>query len=114
MAGGPCTQNALITHLHRDDLGALTGPRPRASRKLAGLDDNTPKPEVRHHPAVRTLFQVLAAPPSIVQGEITDKGSINQRTVPTHRAALIEALHQGRTTNCGWPAPAADSACSGR
>ncbi|MEN9544015.1 MAG: hypothetical protein RLZZ598_848, partial [Pseudomonadota bacterium] len=38
---------------------------------------------------------LLTEPPSLDQGEITDKGSINQRAVLTHRAALIETLHAG-------------------
>ena len=36
---------------------------------------------------------LLADPPTIDRGEITDKGSINQRAVLTHRAAIVEALH---------------------
>jgi feruloyl-CoA synthase len=35
----------------------------------------------------------LADPPSLDIGEMTDKGSINQRAVLTHRAALVEALY---------------------
>ena len=35
---------------------------------------------------------VLAEPPSIDRGEVTDKGSINQRAVLTHRAALADEL----------------------
>ena len=31
--------------------------------------------------------------PSLDKGEVTDKGSINQRAVLAHRAALVEALH---------------------
>ena len=38
---------------------------------------------------------VLIDPPSFDRGEITDKGSINQRAVLTHRAALVEALYAG-------------------
>ncbi|MCL6609677.1 MAG: hypothetical protein K6T74_16470, partial [Geminicoccaceae bacterium] len=38
---------------------------------------------------------VLAEPPSLDRGEITDKGSINQRAVLAHRAALVEALYRG-------------------
>ena len=34
-------------------------------------------------------------PPSIDRGEITDKGSINQRAVLTHRDALVEHLFAG-------------------
>ena len=35
----------------------------------------------------------MAAPPSIDKGEVTDKGSINQRAVLKHRAALADAMH---------------------
>jgi feruloyl-CoA synthase len=38
---------------------------------------------------------VLVEPPSIDRGEITDKGSINQRAVLQHRAALVERLYAG-------------------
>jgi feruloyl-CoA synthase len=34
-------------------------------------------------------------PPSIDKGEVTDKGSINQRAVLQHRDALVKALHEG-------------------
>jgi feruloyl-CoA synthase len=95
----------------------LVFPRPDECRRLAGLADSVPMPEVLHHPAVRGFFQtladelwrdstgsanrvarlhVLAEPPSIDKGEITDKGSINQRAVLAHRAALVEALYEGR------------------
>ena len=37
----------------------------------------------------------MAEPPSIDSGEITDKGSINQRAVLTHREALVEHLYAG-------------------
>jgi feruloyl-CoA synthase len=36
---------------------------------------------------------LLAEPPTIDRGEVTDKGSINQRAVLTHRAETVEALH---------------------
>ena len=36
---------------------------------------------------------LLAEPPTIDRGEITDKGSINQRAVLAHRAAMVDALH---------------------
>ena len=38
---------------------------------------------------------LLVDPPSIDRGEITDKGSINQRAVLTHREALVEHLYAG-------------------
>jgi feruloyl-CoA synthase len=40
-------------------------------------------------------MHVLAEPPSIDKGEVTDKGSINQRAVLQHRDALVEALYEG-------------------
>jgi feruloyl-CoA synthase len=38
---------------------------------------------------------VLADPPSLDKGEVTDKGSINQRAVLKHRDAIVQALHEG-------------------
>ena len=82
-----------------------------------GPDTDVPAPDVLHHPKVRGFFQaladrmwreatgsasrvarwhVMAEPPSIDRGEITDKGSINQRAVLAHREALVEALYEGR------------------
>ena len=36
---------------------------------------------------------LIDTPLSIDRGEVTDKGSINQRAVLEHRAALIEMLY---------------------
>lgn len=36
---------------------------------------------------------LLDTPPSLDAGEATDKGSLNQRMVLRHRAALVEALY---------------------
>ena len=36
---------------------------------------------------------LLDSPLSIDRGEVTDKGSINQRAVLEHRSALIEMLY---------------------
>jgi feruloyl-CoA synthase len=115
-AADPCVQDAVITGLNRDEVGALLVPRPDECRRLAGLADDVPMPEVLHHPTLRAFFQrvadrlwreatgsanrvarlhVLAEPPSIDAGELTDKGSINQRAVLGHRAALVEALYEG-------------------
>jgi hypothetical protein len=35
----------------------------------------------------------LTVPPSLDAGEITDKGSINQRAMLRHRAAVVDALY---------------------
>jgi feruloyl-CoA synthase len=39
---------------------------------------------------------LLADAPTIDRGEITDKGSINQRAVLSHRADTVAALHEDR------------------
>jgi feruloyl-CoA synthase len=36
---------------------------------------------------------LLLDPPSIDRGEVTDKGSINQRAVLTHRADLVDRIY---------------------
>lgn len=114
--GAPCVQDAVVTGLNRDEIGLLIFPRLDECRKLAALAADVPAPEVLHHPTLRAFFQglldrltagatgsatrptrlhVLAEPPSIDKGEVTDKGSINQRAVLSHRAALVEALYEG-------------------
>ncbi len=124
MAGAPCVQDAVITGLNRDDVGMLVFPRVDECRRLSGLPPEAPAPEVLHHPAVRAFFQrlldrlwaegtgsatrvarahVLVEPPSIDKGEVTDKGSINQRAVLQHRAALVEALYDGGDPYCLLP-----------
>jgi feruloyl-CoA synthase len=116
LAGDPCVQDAVITGLNRDDVGVLLIPRVDECRRLAALPTTSPVPEVLHHPTVRAFFQtladrlwreatgsatrvarmhVMAEPPSIDKGEVTDKGSINQRAMLHHRAALVEALYEG-------------------
>jgi feruloyl-CoA synthase len=40
-----------------------------------------------------TRALVLEEPPSLDAGEMTDKGSINQRAVLKRRAALVEELY---------------------
>jgi feruloyl-CoA synthase len=119
-AGDPCVQDAVVTGLNRDEIGLLLIPRLDECRRLAGLPVSTPAPEVLHHPTVRAFFQaladklwrtgtgsanrvarlhVLAEPPSIDKGEVTDKGSINQRAMLQHRAALVDALYEGRDSD---------------
>jgi feruloyl-CoA synthase len=115
-AGDPCVQDAVIAGINRDEIGALIVPRMDDVRALSGLPADTPFPEVLHAPKVRAFFQqvldqlhasatgsatrvarmhVLAEPPSIDKGEVTDKGSINQRAVLKHREALVNALYEG-------------------
>jgi feruloyl-CoA synthase len=91
-------------------------PTPKV-RELAGLPDNTPLADVLAAPAVLAHMQqvvndlaatstgsanriarlcLLSEPPTIDKGEITDKGSINQRSVLHHRADTVAALHEER------------------
>ncbi len=113
-AGAPHVQDAVITGLNLNEVGALIFPSPTV-RALAGLAPDAPLAEVLAAAPVRTHFQtvlntlagsatgsasrvarlaLLAEPPSLDLGEVTDKGSINQRAVLRHRAALVNALHE--------------------
>jgi feruloyl-CoA synthase len=97
-AGDPYVQDAVITGHDRAEVGALIVPR-------AGVPDT---PEMRHffQRLVDSLAlkasassnrvaraMLLSEPLSIDAGEITDKGSINQRAVLKARAALVEELY---------------------
>jgi feruloyl-CoA synthase len=108
----------VLTGMNRDDVGAWCSRARRVCRAWPGLGADVPLPEVLHQPgrcapsssgwptelwrdgtgsANRVArLHVLAEPPSIDKGEITDKGSINQRAVLTHRDALVQALYEGR------------------
>ena len=115
-AGDPCVQDVVVTGINRDQIGLLVFPRLDACRALAGLTTKAPTLEVLQHAVVHEFFQrlvdglhasgtgsanrvaralVLVDPPSIDLGEVTDKGSINQRAVLTHRDAMVEALYAG-------------------
>jgi feruloyl-CoA synthase len=124
-AGDPLVQDVVITGINRDDVGAAD--LPARSTTCASLPacrpTAAPLPEVLHHPAVRALLpgpwptacgarapaaptawralHVLAEPPSIDRGEVTDKGSINQRAVlRTARGAGRARWHWA----LAWPA----------
>ena len=115
-AGAPYIQDAVLTGINLKEVGAMVFPTP-AVRALSGLPAGAPLSEVLAHPAVVAKFQeiadklaetatgsanriarmcLLSEPPTIDRGEITDKGSINQRAVLTHRADIVAALHEGK------------------
>jgi feruloyl-CoA synthase len=119
-AGAPCVMDSVVTGLNQDEVGALIFPRLDECRRLAGLSPDAGTVDVLHHPAVRGFFQsladalwqsgtgsanrvsrlhVLAEPPSIDKGEVTDKGSINQRAVLQHRESLVQALYEGAASD---------------
>ncbi len=114
MAGDPFVQDVVVAGLDRDAIGLLIFPRLDDLRRHFGLPASMPAAEVLAEPHVRARFQaladqmwregtgsatrparwmLLAEPPSIDRGELTDKNSINQRAVLAARAALVERLY---------------------
>lgn len=112
-AGAPYVQDVVLTGINLKEVGAMVFPT-AAVRTLSGLGADAPMAEVLASALVMARFQqlvddlavsatgsanriarlcLLAEPPTIDRGEVTDKGSINQRAVLTHRAAVVEALH---------------------
>ena len=112
-AGAPYIQDVVLTGLNLKEVGAMVFPTP-AVRQLAGLPADASMHDVLDAPGVLAHFQtvidelartatgsanriarlcLLADPPTIDRGEITDKGSINQRAVLAHRADTVAKLH---------------------
>ena len=112
-AGAPYIQDAVLTGINLKEVGAMVFTTP-AVRSLSGLDASAALADVLNSPAVLAHFQqvvnelarsatgsanriarlcLLAEPPTLDRGEITDKGSINQRAVLTHRAQTVADLH---------------------
>ncbi len=110
----PHVTDVVVAGHDRDDATALVVPNLAACRELAGLGDGASAAEVLACERVRTKFAGLLGafnkaaggssgrfarlilmddPPSLDTGEMTDKGSINQRAVLSHRAALVEELY---------------------
>ncbi|MBW8283487.1 MAG: feruloyl-CoA synthase [Rhizobium sp.] len=113
---GGLIRDAVITGADRDELGALVVPFLPALRSLVGEGGGLSDAEILAHRKVRAaLAEKLAAharlasgsatrvmrimllkdPPRFERGEITDKGSINQRAMLSHRADLVTVLHEG-------------------
>ena len=112
-AGAPYIQDVVLTGINLKEVGAMVFPT-QAVRALSGLPASTPMADVLTSGPVLTQFQsvmnelaktatgsagriarmcLLAEPPTIDRSEVTDKGSINQRAVLTHRAETVAALH---------------------
>ncbi|WP_425495127.1 feruloyl-CoA synthase [Pandoraea aquatica] len=112
--GAPYVQDAVVTGINRDDIGLMIFPRVDDCRRLSGLPKDAPLADVLASTPVRETFAslltrlnanasgsatsvarllLLDTPPSLDRGEVTDKGSINQRAVQDHRAATVDALH---------------------
>jgi feruloyl-CoA synthase len=112
-AGAPYVQDAVLTGINLKEVGALVFPT-AACRTLSGLGAQASLQAVLESAPVQARFQqllndlaktatgsasriarahLMSDPPSIDKGEVTDKGSINQRAVLKHREALVNALH---------------------
>ena len=123
--GAPYVQDAVITGINLREVGAMIFPLVPAVRKLSGLPDSATLAEVLASAPVLAHFQavlnqlaatstgsasriarmcLLADPPSLDKGEVTDKGSINQRAVLAHRAAMVEAFHNDALAHTLKPA----------
>jgi feruloyl-CoA synthase len=113
-AGDPLVQDAVVTGMNQDEVGLLVFPRIEEARQRFELPAQASASQVIAAPQVRAFFQsmldqlwsagtgsanrptrmiVLADPPQIDRGEVTDKGSINQRAVLAHRAAWVDRLY---------------------
>ena len=116
-AGAPYVMDVVLAGINRDEIGALIFPRLEHCCRLAGLGEPAAPAAVLASAAVEDYFaallqqvnltasgsasriawaHLLVAPPSVDHHEITDKGSINQRSVLSHRAELIERLYAGQ------------------
>jgi feruloyl-CoA synthase len=89
----PLVRDVVITGEGRSEVGALiflTGNSDR--REIAARLRTLPHTGSSNRIA---RAMVLEEPPSLDAGEMTDKGSINQRAVLARRAALVEELYAG-------------------
>jgi feruloyl-CoA synthase len=111
----PLVRDVVLAGAERDAVTALVIPDLDACRRLApDLAPGAPPTQLLADPRVRAEFArllealaapargtsgrvvraiLLAEPPSLDVGEMTDKGSINQRAVLAHRADLVEELY---------------------
>jgi feruloyl-CoA synthase len=114
-ACAPYVRDVVFAGPDRDDIVALVFPDVEACRKLAPEHAADAAPaavldDVRVRRKFAAVLEALAAtspgsstrvmravlmaePPSMDKGEMTDKGSINQRAVLKNRAALVDELY---------------------
>jgi feruloyl-CoA synthase len=110
----PYVRDVVFAGPNRDSIAALVFPDVEACRKIGGLSADTSAEAVVRDPKVGAMFAerlkslaaasqgsstrvmrliLMAEPPSMDKGEMTDKGSINQRAVLANRAGLVDALY---------------------
>ena len=90
----PLVRDVVITGDGRAEVGALLFPAGEVSRSelAARLKSFSAKSTGSSNRVARAM--VLDEPPSLDAGEMTDKGSINQRAVLARRAALVDELYR--------------------
>jgi feruloyl-CoA synthase len=114
-------QDVVVTGPDRQRIGLLVFPSLPACRELAGLGPEASAEAVLAAPALKAWLAGLLAslnreatglashiawacpmvePPSLDAGEITDKGSLNQRAVLSRRSALIDRLYDDPARHC--------------
>jgi len=111
----PLLRDAVITGENQDEVGMLVVPDVEACRRLCGsLAASSSAADVIGHHDVRSRLRqllvefaqqatgsasrvtraiVIDEPPSLDAGEITDKGTINQRAMIARRRAAVDALY---------------------
>jgi len=108
-------QDAVITGHDRDFLGAIIFPEMNFCQKLSGLPNSSERREIINHPKVLSALQsiinqlgkqstgsstcirkalIADFELSIDQGEVTDKGSINQRKILSNRKEVVELIYK--------------------
>ena len=113
-AFAPLIQDVVIAGLNKDFLTALLIPDLRACASALHLDDTPTHSQLHTHQSMLELLRerlrnhaagqrgsstrvervvLLSSPPSLDRGEITDKGSINQRAVLGNRASDVLAMY---------------------
>jgi feruloyl-CoA synthase len=112
----PVVRDVVIAGINRDELSALVVLDLDGCRLINPALPPGDLAAAAHDPLVRAAFRerlrrflagstgsstrivravLLDTPLSIDRGEVTDKGSVNQRAVLEHRAELIEAIYSG-------------------
>jgi feruloyl-CoA synthase len=92
----PLVQDVVIAGEGRSELAILVVPAAGFSpeafwQRLAGFETTGSSDRIMH-------ALVMTEPPSLDAGEITDKGTINQRAVLARRRDLVDQLYSGELT----------------
>jgi feruloyl-CoA synthase len=115
----PVLKDAVITGHNRNEVGAIGFPDLDAVRTITAQSSRASDAEVLSHPALRSWlesrldalatgakgsseriarFVLEAEPPSLDNGELTDKSVAAARVVLTRRAEVVEELHASPPT----------------